>query len=739
MKKILSLVALMLVLVCAMASCADIRDMFGGDNTDTPAPTPPQQYTVNINLGGAELPEGFAESLNVKEGETVTLPTLTKENYTFLGWYINGQPFTEGTKITADSVITAEWERITYNVTFDLDGGVAPEGSATEVTVNAGEALTLFTPTKENHDFLGWLLNGEPFDGEALLTSDATLTASWFQNNIYTVKYDTADKASVADVVVIKGEAPIIPETPVADGYVFFGWYLDSELTERYFFDYAFDEDITLYAKFYDTSLGEYNVISNLDQLIAIKDAPDAKYLLACDINCKGETLAPIPEFSGELEGNGYKIFNFSINSTADKAGFIITNIGIVKNLSFGDFTYDILRQSQGENIYGVVAAANNGTIENCHVLDSEIKVINGVSHRVDGSSLYCYVGGITGCNAGIINNCSNNAIINANFTASGYAISSVRHCPGTLVSRVGGIAGSSTFNVSDVAIFNCVNKGKIVLNANSENSYGFNHAYVGGIVGINNSSVSECANLAGIELTANDKRAVYITLGSAFAENNGKIDSCYTTGNVNIGTNANESYMIGGFIGINQGEIENSYSIGETVIDSTVGANGSVIGGFVAHNTGKLYNCYTATNFTDNNKIAHTAVGGFVGFNELVSGYAGLINKCFTVSNITLGAQPTNGGYFVGKTTATEKDAYYLDTMTFNVVAKTETEVEDPESETGVTTEIVETTEAVVTTCDVGAAKTYEELTSVKFLANTLYFDRMVWFVTEGALPTLR
>ena len=733
MKKILSLLALTLVLVCAMSSCANIRDMFGGDTTEEPEPTPPQQYTVNINLGGAELPEGFAESLNVKEGETVTLPTLTKENYTFLGWYINGQPFTEGTKITADSVITAEWERITYTVTFDLDGGELPEGASATVTVNAGDSLTLFTPTKENHDFLGWLLNGKPFDGEALITSDATLTASWFQNNIYTVTYDTADMVEVESAVVIKGEAPVIPETPVVDGYVFFGWYLDSELTERYFFDSAFEEDLTLYAKFYDTTLGEYNVISNLDQLMAIKDAPEAKYLLACDINCKGETLAPIPEFSGELEGNGFKIHNFSINTTAASAGLIINNKGTIKDLSFGDFTYDVLTSASGQPFYGVVSAYNNGLIENCHVLDSKIKII----YSIYAATTEPFIGAITGYNYSEVTRCTNNSTMDLKCSASGYHGWSGTY-NGNIYSYVGGIVGCSYNNTSTATVSNCVNTGTINMNVIATGD-GNNMPRVGGIVAKNGGDVSDCSNLADINLTVNETHGFELYLGAAFAVNEGTVNKCYSTGNVNIVTNTNEVYRVGGFVAKNTGTIENSYSKGEVVIDSAVGANGSVIGGFVAHNTGKLYNCYTATNITDNNKVAHTAVGGFVGFNELVSGYEGLINKCFTVSNITLGAQPTDSGYLVGKTTATEKDTYYLDTMTFNVVTKTETEVEDPESETGFTTEIVETTEAVAATCNVGTAKNYEELTSVKFLANTLYFDRMIWFVTEGILPTLR
>ena len=137
------------------------------------------------------------------------------------------------------------------------------------------------------------------------------------------ISFDTDGKVYVASMKVVLGEVPQIPETPQVEGYVFAGWYFDEELTNRYFFDYALEESATLYAKFYDLTLGEYTVISNIEQLIAIKDAPDAKYLLACDINCKGETLEPITTFSGELDGNSYKVFNFSITKDSENVAFI--------------------------------------------------------------------------------------------------------------------------------------------------------------------------------------------------------------------------------------------------------------------------------------------------------------------------------------------------------------------------------------------------------------------------------
>ncbi|MBQ8302044.1 MAG: InlB B-repeat-containing protein [Clostridia bacterium] len=623
MKKFLSILALMLVVVCTLASCQVINTIF------------PKEYTVTFDLNGGEGGEGFSETVTVKGGETVTLPS----------------------------------------------------------------------PTRENHDFLGWHLDGALFNEGTAIESDITLKAEWTPNNIYTITYNTNGKAEVANGVFLKGELPKIPETPIVEGFVFFGWYLDEALTERYFFDYAFDEDLTLYAKFYDTTLGEYIVISNVEQLQAISEQPDAKYLLACDINCKGEALVPIDEFSGEFDGNGYAIFNFEMDETAASAGFVRTNIGTIKNTYFKDFIMDILVSGAANKHYGIVCGVNNvteektGTIENCHVLNSE-ESNNTIRVNVSNSghtSMSTHIGGVVGYNAGTVINCSNSATIDVtSSTASA-----------TAYTYVGGVIGN---NVKDATTENCVNNGKVVYkltrvqgyyNYSWDNYYATGTCYIGGIAGNNHGIVTEVENTADVDCS--------------------------------IVSPSNQAYIhayVGGAVAVNEGDFTLGYSTGNVTL--TGGSqNNLYVGGFVAYNKGKVYNCYTTGNVDCRNGNI-TSIGSFAGANILASGYPAAISKSFATGNIVTSVIPQNSGYFVGNTSGTEKHCYYLDTMEINKVTITET----TEGEETVTTE---TFEPIETTCDSGTAKTMEVLTSVDFIENTLYFDRMVWFVYEGQLPSLR
>ena len=574
-------------------------------------------------------------------------------------------------------------------VKFDLNGGVAGEGFVESVTVNFGKTVDMTTPTMENFSFEGW------YDGDTLYTSetpiekDVTLTAKWTFNNTYTLTFDTNGMADVPASHPVIGELPAIPAAPQVEGYVFAGWYFEPEYTTRFFFDYPLNEATTLYAKFYDTTLGEYTVISNFEQLVAIKDAPDAKYLLACDINCKGETLAPINEFTGEIEGNGYRIYNFSINEDAANVAFIRTNKGTVKNLTFDDFTFDVLYHTNGSSYYGVVCGKNDGTVENCHTTKGVITV----GYSMYTSSVNVYLGGIVGYNTKIVEGCTNRATISASYSASGDGAWYYTH-NGYMYARTAGVCGyvDSTGKVLD-----CANFAEIFVIAQSQNGYGYNYIYASGIVAQNAGKVDGSKNIGNIDVKLVDAGYMYFCVGGAVASNsNGSVVNSYAKCNINIDDNSDN-------------------------VDSR-------LGGFVGYNSGKLHNCYSAVAIKNNTaKVAY--FGGFVGQNELLSGADSLVNKCFAMGSAEIVGTPTNVGAFVGLSTGTIKDAYYADALTIN---------------RGVTTtdengETVETIEPVTYTNNIGNAKPESELLALDFLENTLYFDRMVWFLVDGKLPELR
>ncbi len=672
MKKFLSIALMILTLVFMLASCDTVKSII-------------IKHEVTFNLDGGVAGEGYTESVEIGDGKTLALLTPSREGYNFLGWYSGETKVTESTPITSDMTLNAKWEIKSFKVSFlDYYGN-----TVSTQNVNYGESAT--APTVES------IINKQRFDSWSAdfskVVEDMTVNALYVDNT-YTITYNLDDKGEAFTEPCFFGDIPKIPAAPVFDGYVFFGWYLDEELTERYFFDYAFEEDITLYAKFYDTTLGEYIVISNVDQLMAIKDQPDAKYLLACDINCKGEKLTSINSFSGELDGNGYKIHNFIISETSEYAGIIktIAGTGVVKNLNVSDYTYTVTSSNPSYAYYGVIAAVNYGLIENCHVGEGEINVTSSTSVRLEME-----IGGLVGrngntSNLGRIENCTNRATINTDITTSHF-----------IWLMVGGIAGN--IEGTNSQIINCTNYGEINVYTIVANQWDKNVA-VGGICGCNstNSKIDNSANLAdlssAVELLINKHNAWPYT---------------------------------GGVVGLNYGNINNSYSNGDVTqieINDYNDKSNSFTGGFAGWNCGMIYNCYSTGNVSVTMPSLELYAGGFVGYNIQQSGYASTITKCFSTGNVEIVDDVADStsviyvGNFAGKNDVNIRDCYYLDsvTLTYKNVAG-----ED------------ETSEEIEATCTAGEAKTFDELTSVDFIENTLYFDRMIWLVVEGELPTLR
>ena len=81
-----------------------------------------------------------------------------------------------------------------------------------------------------------------------------------------------------------------------------------------------------------------YSVINNATDLSNIRYASAADYILGKDIDLEGVEFAPIPDFSGTLDGRGNSIKNLTINAeNQDTVGLFGVVTGKVKNLQFED------------------------------------------------------------------------------------------------------------------------------------------------------------------------------------------------------------------------------------------------------------------------------------------------------------------------------------------------------------------------------------------------------------------
>jgi len=220
------------------------------------------KYTIKFNTNGGVL-DGESETIT-DNGLIPSMPAATKKGYTFLGWYTSdNQKVTENTKIFSDITLTAKWDIITYNITYDLDGGTV-SGNPSTYTVET-DNITLKNPTKEGYTFVGWIGTGvtEPLKNVVInkgTMGDRSYRATWTPVT-YTIKFNANGGIIEGNYQTITNNGTIgsMP-TPTKKGYTFLGWYTsdNQKVTEST----KINKDITLMAKW---QLNEYTITYDLD------------------------------------------------------------------------------------------------------------------------------------------------------------------------------------------------------------------------------------------------------------------------------------------------------------------------------------------------------------------------------------------------------------------------------------------------------------------------------------------
>ncbi len=151
---------------------------------------------VTILLGGYALLRGnrYAITFDSRNGEEETtqfvlaghtveeIPKPTREGYLFNGWTKDGEEYDFSSKVYSSFTLEASWkkvgskEELTYEVTFDSDGGSMVESQI----LGFGETVMEPTkPVKEGYTFQGWYVKDTRYDFSKKVYSSFTLKAKW--------------------------------------------------------------------------------------------------------------------------------------------------------------------------------------------------------------------------------------------------------------------------------------------------------------------------------------------------------------------------------------------------------------------------------------------------------------------------------------------------------------------------------------------------------------------------------
>ena len=687
------------------------------------------EYTLTFNTGNGEVTT--PDAMTYYYGDTTALPDLTRTGYNFLGWSLESDGtgnvlYNIPADLYGDYTLYAVWEAESYVVELKGNGGTVANA---EEFVSFGSSYTLTPPTREGYTFLGWF-DGTGTDatqytnarGASLAnwsaTEGMTLYAHW-QITTYTVRLNLGGGtlSGTKQWSYEYGSVLEFPKGfPTKSGLMFDGWYNEG-FTKEYTGAVLVTENITLYAKWVESK-----AISNAEGLKKIAENPAGTYHLTADINLLGEIWTPIAEFTGTLNGNGHKIYNFTISSayagTTRQYGLFAKNSGTIRALTLDDFVVNAT-EGAGYIDVGTIAGWNAGSIINCTVQNATIKGTFTATCNNGGNAVYEYcIGGIAGSSDnGRIVGSTAAVTVNARLTlyarqtyfwsSDGYTTS------GRLY--IGGITGETT---GSTEISYCHYEGSITANLPIENGPDKLEKYnvVGnlGVGGIMPSNAGVChGNTANVTISAataincrtGSGRSAFTDLhgGGICSVNSGTVSACNATGSI---TTSGSVLRVGGVSAYNTtgGKLENCYTTATVVAQN---GNDTYIGGLVGLNKATVRNCYAAGTVN----AVGGYVGGFVGCNDT----NGNITASFAASAVS-NSSATNTRAFSGTNLGSIRTCYFAGDAAFTIGGSA----------------------TASGAADATKKDTAAELYQKDFLMNTLYWSDLDWKMSGTARPTL-
>ncbi|MBO5338531.1 MAG: InlB B-repeat-containing protein [Clostridia bacterium] len=120
--------------------------------------------------GGNEVGDIVAKS-----GAPISLPSVSKKNYTFLGWYdANGNKF-EATAMPENSIsLVAKYQA---NLVLNENGGTEVD----DITAPAGETIELPTLEREGYIFAGWYIGDQEYTDTKMPAESIELVAKYYE------------------------------------------------------------------------------------------------------------------------------------------------------------------------------------------------------------------------------------------------------------------------------------------------------------------------------------------------------------------------------------------------------------------------------------------------------------------------------------------------------------------------------------------------------------------------------
>lgn len=136
-----------------------------------------------------------------RAGSTIALPTPTKDMAKFAYWEdAQGNEYTSTTMPSKSITLKAVWNA---KIVFDSNGG----SDVDDISVAAGEQITLPTPEKEGYIFAGWYTaEKDEYMSKTMPSTGIKLKAGWYKEMIQKIIVKTSEQSTHNPKSICKGQ-----------------------------------------------------------------------------------------------------------------------------------------------------------------------------------------------------------------------------------------------------------------------------------------------------------------------------------------------------------------------------------------------------------------------------------------------------------------------------------------------------------------------------------------------------
>lgn len=113
-----------------------------------------KKYTVKF-LSDNEL----VKEVEIKKGEKVSKEVVSKNGYSFTGWYEEDKLYNFDTEISSNITLVAGWEIINFNINYNLNEGVNSLNNPLTYTIE--NEVIFEEPSKSGYNFAGWFTDSD--------------------------------------------------------------------------------------------------------------------------------------------------------------------------------------------------------------------------------------------------------------------------------------------------------------------------------------------------------------------------------------------------------------------------------------------------------------------------------------------------------------------------------------------------------------------------------------------------